>query len=272
MWSRSFVLVALAGCYKPGYDDCAILCGQSSACPAGLSCQNGYCRPAARTGECTDSGTVIDTFVNEADLVFWYSFDTLTNGTVVDTSGHGHTAHCDTDRCPTVVPGVWGHGYHFDGADDIVVVDPSPDLSTPAGYSVSLWINADTQTPIACLANKILLSTTNSWQLCVQGDSRLVHITQGDDLYEGPNITYQTWLHVVIRWDGQEKTTWVNGTLQSTLPRNSTAFDNGTVALGADLNGGTPSDFFLGSIDEVRLYARPLTFEEIVALARPPSP
>lgn len=43
-----------AGCslYAPTFRDCAVTCGEHGACPAGTSCNEGFCRPHGFTGAC----------------------------------------------------------------------------------------------------------------------------------------------------------------------------------------------------------------------------
>ena len=47
---------------------------------------------------------------------------------------------------------------------------------------------------------------------------------------------------------------------------------NDRFSLGQEWDGNTPSNFFNGSIDEVRIYDRVLSAEQIEALATPPGP
>jgi hypothetical protein len=45
------LLVALAACYHPSYEDCQVSCS-TFGCPDGLTCQSGMCRTANAVGEC----------------------------------------------------------------------------------------------------------------------------------------------------------------------------------------------------------------------------
>ncbi len=45
-WSA---LLPAAGCYRVESADCMVTCGDAGACPRGLTCADGYCRPAGAT-------------------------------------------------------------------------------------------------------------------------------------------------------------------------------------------------------------------------------
>jgi hypothetical protein len=183
-----------------------------------------------------------------------------------DTSGNGHVARCT--QCPMVVAGKNGNGFRFDGVDDILVVDASPALDTTTGYTVTAWIFVDPNpTAIECLLNKGLGPSSNSWQVCVQASGQLVHITDGGDLYDGPATPFSSWHHVAIRWDANEKTTWLDGALMTTTSRTSLNFDTETMRMGADIDFNATSAPFRGALDDVRLYSRPLNLDEIALLA-----
>lgn len=60
---RVLVLLALVGCYSPGYRDCEVTCGGGS-CPSGFVCDQGVCRIEGFSGACgattTDDAKIID--------------------------------------------------------------------------------------------------------------------------------------------------------------------------------------------------------------------
>lgn len=53
-------MTLLGACYSPQLRDCALTCN-GGTCPAGLSCEAGYCRVAGFSGTCSTDGSVIDT-------------------------------------------------------------------------------------------------------------------------------------------------------------------------------------------------------------------
>ena len=87
-----------------------------------------------------------------------------------------------------------------------------------------------------------------------------------DRLYGNP-FSLNTWHHLALRYDGTSKDSFLDGTLD--------ASDNVTIPLtpadaiyvGANSDGS--AYFFPGTIDEVRIYTRLLTDQEIFQLAHP---
>jgi photosystem II stability/assembly factor-like uncharacterized protein len=59
LWLPSLATLSLlvCGCYEPTFIDCNVTCGTSGAlCPAGLSCQSGFCRVPGAAGHCSAGG------------------------------------------------------------------------------------------------------------------------------------------------------------------------------------------------------------------------
>ncbi|MBN2004438.1 MAG: PKD domain-containing protein [Anaerolineae bacterium] len=97
------------------------------------------------------------------------------------------------------------------------------------------------------------------------------HLLQGD-----AGLQAGTWYHVAAVFDaaGQTLAIYLNGTL---LTSRATVFNSiyaGTMPfmLGANLDAGTPAQFFNGLLDDWRIYNRALSAGEIAALMSPPAP
>lgn len=64
---RLLALIAtLAGCYNPAYENCAISCAQSQACPSGFDCVAGRCQVPGQSCTTSDGGMLVD-----ADVTGW---------------------------------------------------------------------------------------------------------------------------------------------------------------------------------------------------------
>ena len=57
---RFAFLLALVGCYSPGYRDCEVTCG-GGTCPSGFVCDQGVCRVEGFSGAC---GATIDSGID----------------------------------------------------------------------------------------------------------------------------------------------------------------------------------------------------------------
>ncbi|MCI0503073.1 right-handed parallel beta-helix repeat-containing protein, partial [Candidatus Micrarchaeota archaeon] len=72
------------------------------------------------------------------------------------------------------------------------------------------------------------------------------------------------WYHVAATFDGQQKKIYVDGVLCQTVPQPTTIIANAfPLTIGY---GGANAQYFNGTIDEVRIYSRSLSAEEILAL------
>lgn len=213
-------------------------------------------------------------------LVAWYPMDALAEGTarpVPDATGRGHDGACDVTGqvpplCPTVAAGRAGPAYHFDGKA-LIVVDSAPDLLTPAGFTVAAWLRLDDQPPAAraCAATKGLgTGTFNSWAMCVEASRQLffytVTGTASDSLRSAALVSLGAWHHVAIRWDGTTKQAFLDG---AEVARSTAAidFDDATVRIGGDLDGGSDVAPFPGDLDDLRIYGRAIADAELAELA-----
>lgn len=81
------------------------------------------------------------------------------------------------------------------------------------------------------------------------------------------------WYHLAGVYDASAKTLalYIDGVLQETVPYNSAWRATGKTAIGRGLYNHKNADFFMGYIDDARIYEGALTAEQIHELATPPS-
>jgi concanavalin A-like lectin/glucanase superfamily protein len=210
-------------------------------------------------------------------LVAYYPMEELAMGTVHDASNGGHDGHCFDGGCPTLTVGKLGNALHFDGSTQRIEVPGSPELATMAGFSATAWINADPRMDNAtwCPVGKVLGTIdANSWQLCLVSDNELEFITDadpippGDVIYSGVGrVETGTWTHVAVTFDGMMKRLWLNGAAVAADSTPPLLWDDGPIEIGADRDSGITMAGFPGVIDDVRIYNRALSDEELVLLA-----
>jgi hypothetical protein len=174
------------------------------------------------------------------------------------------------------------HAYSFDGIDDEIVIDLPPQLE-PKAFTLSLWVRlARDQAPPGWediadggveLSDPIIGQddgyAVRCFQLCLMGRKLLWHrLNEYHSVVTGWELRADRWYHVAASYDGAEHHLFVDGE------------EEGTAAPGIlKLNGcepiriGSKGDelvgertFFEGAIDDIRLYGRALTEEEIRAL------
>jgi hypothetical protein len=193
------------------------------------------------------------------DLVgHWKLDDGTGSASAADASGNGHTGTL-TNMDPNAgwVPGRTGGALEFDGTDDYV---ETTSFSTPNRIlTMSAWIKPNTVTG----TQTVIQYQNHLMQL--NGDKVNVFWTGGINHNTASNLASGHWYHIVGIIDGANDLVSIyrNGILAL---QESDAFLNnnsvsGTLRVGEDFNG---------QIDDVRLYNRILTAEEIQKLATPP--
>lgn len=212
-----------------------------------------------------DAGAGIDADGGVPGLVARYTCDELAAGVLPDASGHGHDGTCTT--CPDVVtPGKVGAGAcRFFATGERVTIAPF----AMSSYSVAAWLLVDALPAMTvCPVNRPFGPTIqNSWQLCVDG-ADLVYYTTA---LSSPNavaigaVAPSTWVHTIIQWDGQTKALLVNGAVKASTPADD-LFDSSSIFLGEDVDSGAPVARYSGYLDDIRIYDRVLTADEIDAL------
>ena len=208
-------------------------------------------------------------------LVFWLPMDTAE--TLLDDAS-GNDRHGTCRQCPTPAMGRQGEAADFDGGNQARI--PHDDrLVTDDGFTVSLWLNPQVLPPGAHyhVINKgVGNSIHNSWSIELEdlGDDGTVEVffrvgsTGGSSgALAHDSVFVDTWTHIAARHDGELLTLWIDGVQEAVAPPPTMEFDDHDVMLGTAANDapGDP-DSYRGFIDDVRLYDRPLTDAELVAV------
>ena len=178
--------------------------------------------------------------------------------------------------CPTAAPGRLGGGYAFDGATRVVL--PSTTLVGLAPFTVAVWALPAAGNGLSSLVGKPLDTTTYRNVLSVTfngGDNSLAFETTIAGLTDAFPVNPTdavlvpgAWHHIAASWDGAERRLYLDGALVG-AGVGTFADSDLAVAIGADLDQGSPAIFFHGTLDEIRFYDRALALAEITALANP---
>lgn len=201
----------------------------------------------------------IASFGEEEGLIGYWSFDEGSGDVAEDSSGNGNDGNLVRD--PEWVDGKFGKALKFSTAQRNKVEIPHSDSFATITEAVTMeaWVNP---------------ANFNAWfSFGVKGDitygifinpARYVRIHySGDSTLDTPNnaINANEWTHVVGTYDGTTVRIYLNGEVK--------AKTNAGVAIPANASsyviGGTQEsrDWFDGMIDEVKLYNRGLTEDEV---------
>ncbi len=216
--------------------------------------------------------------INDPDLVGWWPLDEGSGSVAVDWSGHDN--HGTLIGGPQWVVGQDGEALEFDGTDDFVNIGLGAGdyFSTlNSGFTVAAWINrASTGT------NDVIFgagrnpegtsagANNNGWKLSITGGDVITFTTLGIlDYTSSIGVPTGQWIHVAatLNEGGTEAKIYLNGNLAETISGSSPA--NPATGLFAIGFGATwDLEFFDGMIDDVRVYNRILTAEEITDAMR----
>ena len=197
-------------------------------------------------------------------LVAYYPFV----GNANDESGNGnhgtvHGATLTTDR-----NGYSNKAYHFDGVNDYISMGTTNNLR-PENITVGAWFKVDNfdfpNSSYWVIGNEkdfrgyaILMffdGSNHKWGTRITDGS--IHDAIGTTIIEK-----NTWYYVAMAFDGSNAKVYVNGNLESSISAGKRKA-SWPFYVGVHVAGGA---YFNGIIDDIRVYNRALTNEEIDAL------
>ncbi|MHC4354808.1 MAG: LamG domain-containing protein [Planctomycetota bacterium] len=199
------------------------------------------------------------------DLVGHWKFDEGSGNIAKDSSGNGHDGTFNGN--PQWVEGQLGGALDFDG-DDSVEIPHHPSLSITDEITVTAWakIRAGAGGELAIIskggwaANDLPFELTQvpggptCWQFYDDG---------GRDMCNPPTLPEEEWHHIAGTYDGQSFKIYYDGVLEEEVAYVGTMPENtASVTIGQRSRGGT---FYDGTIDEVAIYNRALSEDEIAA-------
>jgi hypothetical protein len=265
-WARRHALALAAalsssGCVLSTID----LSNRSCPCAPGWSCgPDDVCVEGDLDAGIGPDGSVT------GGLVAWYPFDDLADGVVTDATGRGHEGACPAG-CPEPTTGPLGVAAQFDGSGRYVRVPYTPDFRTEAGFTIAVWFRFD-GTESGAMVSKPYGPATNTWLLFVlrtpASTFDVAFETPPSATLSAPAPVIGTWHHLAGSWDGTTKRLYLDGAMVGELPT-SVAFDLDDVLIGADLDADVVIPF-VGALDDVRIYDRALSTDELVLLATRP--
>ncbi len=212
--------------------------------------------------------------VNASDegLVAYYSFDDGSGNVLHDLSGNGNDG---TIYGAKWVEGKYGKALEFDGINDYVEIPNDNALDITNKLTVEAWVKSSTSLNYRTVVSKGYDVKDGGFALRMTRDSEPIsaffqtHNTAGQlaSVLKYNNIVNEQWFHVVGTYDGTNVRFYVNGLLDS-APKDLTGnikSNSLPIRIGRMSTSTFATEYFKGSIDEVCIYNRALTEDEIKA-------
>ncbi len=192
----------------------------------------------------------------------------------LDKTGNANTGKC-SNNCPIISSqGVVDSSQIFNGINTGIDAPANTiyDFGATDSFSIELWVKRSPD----ILSREVLIGrddaqTSMQWWLSVNASGKAAFsLTSADGeskLIEGNKILdNMKWHHIAVVRDAEnrENRLYVDGTLEvsENIIYNSEFKSTAPINMGY-LDGGVPDSFFNGSMDEIAIYRRVLTINEI---------
>jgi len=219
--------------------------------------------------------------MNESDLtnglVAWYPLD----GNASDMSGNSRHGTIYGSNPTEDRHGKMNGAYNFDGKDDYIKINHDKAFNH-LPLSISAWFKSN-ETTHGSIISKYWNASWNGWTVNVNSSSitpfylrsfgkQIIgnhHPTYGENKEFGSTYESNLWNHVVLVYSNEGGELYLKGKLKDTKDWKGEAGSPSTsqpVNIGLYRRNNKGGDFFKGSIDDVRIYDRALSEEEVLAL------
>ncbi|MGC8913871.1 MAG: LamG domain-containing protein, partial [Thermoplasmata archaeon] len=203
----------------------------------------------------------------DTELVAKWTFNENSGTTAYDISGNGHHA---TIHGAQWTVGINGSGLSFGGSSYLVTTSQIT-LFSPLTmvlwlkYNISMGVNTVISNRLPGYQSYGTALFVNSWPT----EDRSVHLEVGDGTTGGGVVTPTNtiipgkFIHLVAVWNGSQSKIYVNG-IESASGNLISISKTDYLYIGRMAPGGD-AQYFNGIIDEVSIYSRAFSAEEVVA-------
>jgi len=196
-------------------------------------------------------------------LIGWWMFDEGAGTNVADSSGAGHHGFF-AEGTPEWVPGVYGKALRFDGSNEVEIPDHE-DFHLTNAITMALWMQPEADQ--SDYAKPFIKQRSGEYPYALQYDTsqRLYANINASTTYRTspriPNFPGE-WAHICFTYDGSVLIIYKDGEEAGRVNASGDLQQNDlSLSIGGRLDYS--SQGFTGIIDDVRLFNRVLTAEEI---------
>ncbi|MHB9024711.1 MAG: LamG-like jellyroll fold domain-containing protein [Armatimonadota bacterium] len=199
--------------------------------------------------------------IPDPTLVGHWTFDALNGPWAADASGHRHVGMLIGPA--KLVDGRIGKALELTGAG-YVNIQPEAGLDVTMTFTLTAWVNPKVKGSMR-LIDKGAAGSNDAYLVDTHPANNLRVITRAGGFNLTETLPVGQWTHVAVTFGAGKVRAYLNGKLiteQNAGPAtNTTALP---LRLGADSGGGSR---FVGLLDDVRIYNRTLSAEDVSALA-----
>ncbi len=218
---------------------------------------------------------------NESSIAFVnMPFENLTSGTTTgqirDYSQYGNNGTLGggtAGNAPVWIAGQVGGAYDFDGLNDFINISHHGSQNVKDSFSIEAWFKRDG----GCTGNCLILMKQNA---STGGEAQLRYDLEwltgngllgmslntgswGGAVTSTAALSNDVWYHAIATYDGATARLYINGVLNNSAAKTGDVLQStgGEIRIGSE--SAAASEFFNGTIDEVRIYNRTLTAAQI---------
>ncbi|HCO92588.1 MAG TPA: hypothetical protein DIU00_01335, partial [Phycisphaerales bacterium] len=232
---------------------------------------------AIHTGDVWSFTTRPEITISDPNLLGWWKLDEGMGDIVLDWSGHDN--HGTLTNGPVWVEGNDGGALQFDGSNDYVNLGTPPELYIPNNYTYSAWfrvgenINGDSDAQyLLCIGSRSDLVFGVEDNVGIDGDLAL-HYYDTAPGFNSLNVGKTVWSagdwHMVAGTkDSTGHKIYLDGELKNSDTNTRDDNYNTTRMISIGAMGWNNDEYYNGAIDDVRIYNRALTEDEIKQIMR----
>jgi len=198
--------------------------------------------------------------ITDPNLIGWWKFDVGFGDEAIDWSGHENHGNLGGD--PEWVEGVMNGGLDLSG-DDYVSIDGVVDDLTSNDFTLSAWIKT-TQTD----EGNVFASNSGSSHVLLFGiDGGNVYVDDGPETTFPPAVNDDEWHMITFVKDGTRITIYTDAVQVGTISTSIDVTAETRWSIGQEWDS-SPSDFYIGMVDDARFYNKALSQAEVAELTR----
>lgn len=206
----------------------------------------------------TDIKNITFEVLPTAGLVAYYPF----NGNANDESGNKYNG---TNQGATLTKDRFGNvnsAFYFNGSSNIEIPNSENLNFSGGGVTLAVWLNFSSDNYDTGLLSKHKWAVGSGWVLNVFVNKLTFYGTGEPRLTTDETYKDGKWHLLVGVFDGTTRYLYLDGNLKKKELGTAIIENNETIKIGSATDGG----YFEGSLDDVRIYNRTLTAEEIQLL------